>query len=517
MGTSFWHLRLKKQMSDDEAAGDKAVPIVKLRYALRRTSRAGTSACKRGISAVQVLSLLLMGGCGNFDVVLQDRVGREAGVLEPTVSDDAAVVEVANAAIEGKLPPPEGFSVPPKSGLEDYISLALKNNPKIHRKIRKIQVLGYRVPQVTSLDDPLVTILPPTGSLAETAAGVVKGSGGIFQTIPWFGKLNTKGEIAEQEVQMAFDDLGEARIATVVETIKAYDRYYLADVSIRINKKSEELLGTIRDVASTRYRAGDATQQDVLRAEVELYSLTNDLITLNQEKAAAAALLNSLMYRRVDAPLPGPAPFKLAEVKWALPEVMKRAVKNNPKLARLQQQVNRDLKQIDLAHLDYYPNLKLGFSYSPVSSSGLSPVADGGDIIGAPFGFNLPIYRKRLRAQVLERNSRALTSVEEFNELRNAIFFQLQDTLLKIDTQYRQAVLLRDALVPRSWQAVEVSTSEYRAGNLEFTALIENWRIWLNQSLLYHKALTDLEQRFADLQHLVGLRLSRSPDAPPKP
>lgn len=467
--------------------------------------------------SVALLLLLPMGACGSYDIALQEQVEQEASALRPSVKDDKAVVEVALSATRRELPDPTAFEVPEKAGLEDYLSLVLQNNPRIHHEIRRIQALGYRVPQVTSLEDPMVTVLPPTGNLAETAAGQVDGAVGISQGIPWPGKLTTKGKIAEQAVRMAFEDLGEVRIATVAETIQAFDRYYLADVSIKINDDSRALLRTIRDVASARYRSGGATQQDVLRAEVELYQLTNELITLKQAKATAAAHLNSLMYRRVDAPLPDPEPFQLTAVKWDLPEVMKRAVKTNPRLAKLGEQIKRDLKIIELADLDYYPDLTIGFSYSFVSGTGVSPVSNGTNFFGFPIGFNLPIYRKRLRAQVLERNSQALTSVEEYKQLKNAIFFRLQDTLVKIDTQYRQAVLLKDVLVPRSWQAVEVSTSAYRAGKLEFTALIDNWRLWLDQSLGYHKALAGLEQRFADLQHLVGLRLPRSSDEGPKP
>ena len=70
--------------------------------------------------------------------------------------------------------------------------------------------------------------------------------------------------------------------------------------------------------------------------------------------------------------------------------------------------------------------------------------------------------------------------------------------------------------MPRAWQAVEVSTSAYQAGTLEFTALIDNWRKWLDFSLAYHRALAELEQRFADLQQLIGVpRAARRADLEP--
>jgi len=190
---------------------------------------------------------------------------------------------------------------------------------------------------------------------------------------------------------------------------------------------------------------------------------------------------------------------------------MDDAVEHNPRLARLQEQIKKDLQLIALSDLDYYPDLTVGFSYNFVSNSGLSGVSNGKNSLGFPFLFNLPIWRKRLRAQVLERNAQALASVDAYQDARNEIFYRIQDTLVRIDTEYRQAMLMRDLIVPRSWQAVDASAAAYRSGELEFTALIDNWQQWLDHSLGYHRALTGLEQHFADLQLLIGVRLPRAP------
>lgn len=466
---------------------------------------------RRSFTMLAGLLALLTLSCASADPALQAEVAAEADSLKPRVDEDEAVMELAREAAEQGLPGPSDYAVPEAATLDDYVSLALRKNPGISRAIRTLQVLGFRVPQVTSLDDPMVMVVPPVGNMVETAGGQVQAQVGASLKLPFPGKLETRGRVAEQIVRMGLRALEQARIQTVAAVIKAYDRYYLANVSIRINRESEVLLRQIRDVAAARYRAGEATQQDVLRSEVELYQLTNELITLQQDKATATALLNTLLNRRVDAELPPPGDLELSRVEWKLSQSLERAVASNPELAQVREQIKRDIELIKLADLDYYPDLTLGFVHTFISAVGLSPVATGQDTQSLPLGFNLPIWWGRLRAKVLEGNARALSSVEQYRELRNQIAFHLQDTLLKIDTRYRQAVLYRDVIVPRSWQAVEVSTSSYRAGQLEFTALIENWRNWLDSSLAYHRALTTLEQGFADLQQLIGMRVPRSP------
>lgn len=337
----------------------------------QRTSRAATLAATIAIS--------VLAGCSAIDPVLKDRIAAEAAPLTPSVEDDAAVAEVGLDAAEAGVPAPEAWPVAPDAVLEDYLSFALERNPAIHRAIREVEALGYRVPQVTSLDDPMVTIVPPTGDMIETAAGMMDGSVGVAQKIPFPGKLATRGRIAEQAARVALDRLADVRIRTVADVSKAFDDFYLADVSIGITERSAELLRQIRDVAAARYRAGLSTQQDVLRAEVELYGLTNRLITLEQQRATATARLNALMNRRIDAPLPPPRPLELEKVEWKLDQAAEQAVRENPRLAALRNQIQQNLEAVALARLQYFPDLNLGYTYTFIAAPSLSPVATGDD------------------------------------------------------------------------------------------------------------------------------------------
>lgn len=459
-----------------------------------------------------IVATAALAGCSAIDPALKDRIAAEAAPLTPSVEDDAAVLEVGLGAAGAGVPAPEAWPVPADADLEDYVSLALERNPAIHRAIREVEGLGYRVPQVTSLDDPMVTIVPPTGDMIETAAGMIDGSVGVAQKIPFPGKLATRGRIAEQAVRVALDRLADVRIRTVADVRKAFDDYYLADVSIGITQRSAALLRQIRDVAAARYRAGLATQQDVLRAEVELYGLTNRLTTLEQQRATATARLNALMNRRIDAPLPPPRPLELDKVEWRLDQAADRAVQDNPRLAALRNQIRQNLEALELARLQYLPDLTVGYTYTFIAAPSLSPVATGDDAQSVSLGINIPLWWQRLRAGVLEGNAQLLRSVAEYEEVRNLILFGLQDTLVRIDTQYRQAVLDEELIVPRAWQAIEVSLPAYQAGRLEFTALIDNWRRWLDFSLDYHRSLAALGQAFADLEQLIGVRIDRSRD-----
>jgi cobalt-zinc-cadmium efflux system outer membrane protein len=459
-------------------------------------------------------ALLALAGCGRLDPKLRAQLASETARLTPAVDDDRAVAALGAATVQDGPPAPSDVALPDAAGLETYVREALEHNPAIRAAVREAEALGLRVPQVTSLDDPMVTIVPPTGDMIETAGGMIDGSVGVTQRLPFPGKLRARGRVAEQAVRIALDRLADVRIRTVAGVRKAYADYYLADVSAGIVRQSADLVRQIHGVASARYRAGAATQQDVLRAEVELYGLTNQLITIEQQRAAAAARLNALMGRRVDAALPPPRPLDLATIDWKLGEAMDRAAATSPRLAALRDQVQRDLDAVKVARLDYLPDLTVGYGYTFIAAPALSPVATGDDTWNLPLALNLPIWWQRLRARVLEGNAQVLRSVAEYEDVRNLLFAGLQDALVRVDTQYRRGVLFRDLIVPRAWQAVEVSLSAYQTGSIPFEALIQGWRKWLEQSLAYRRALSGLEQAFADLEQLVGVRIERGPEVP---
>lgn len=441
--------------------------------------------------------------CATIDQSLQARIALEAEALSPGVDDDDGVAAAGAQRADGGFADREDFDLPETAALGDYVAAALQRNRSIRRAVRWVQALGFRVPQVTSLEDPMIGVVPPTGDMVETAAGMMDGGIDISQTVPFPGRLTRRGRIAEQEVRMALAELTDVRVRVTADVARSYFDYYLTEVSLDVARSSAQLLEDLRDVAAARYRAGAGGQQDLLRAEVELFSVANEVIDLEQRRLTIRARLNALMDRRIDAPLPQPPPFDLEVVAWRLTQAMEQAVASNPQLSALREQIVRDLERIRLAKLEYYPDLRVSLSYNFIGS-GISPVATGRDNWSLPLGLNLPIWWSKIRAGILEANATTLASIEQIEEARNALLVGLQDTLIDIDIQYRQAVLVRDQLLPRSRQAIDAATAAYRAGDVEFSALLDSWRNWLDYSLAYHRALAGMEQRFADLQQLIG-------------
>jgi outer membrane protein, heavy metal efflux system len=390
-----------------------------------------------------------------------------------------------------------------------YVQIALQRSPAIRAAAAKVDRLSERIPQVTSLDDPMLSITP-IGELAETAEGQVSMMSRVSQKLPFPGKLDTKGRIAQQAVEIAMQELNDTRLRVIADTRRAYWSYYFTTRGIEVLERDRDLIRQFRDAAEAKYKANTATQQDVLRASVELSNLDNELLTLNQRQTTAVAMLNRLLDQPINTPLPEPKTVELDNVSLRLDRLLADAAVESPRLKKIHERIQMYRERLNLARLERWPDLTVSLSYNPVDSTGTAPSATGKDQWWLGFGVNLPIWLEKRDAAEREALKGMFQGIAELTGESNDIAFRIQDSLVKVETQQRQVILFRDVIIPQARQTVEASDSGYRAGKTDFLTLVDNWRNLLDFQLLYHQSLAQLEKDFADLQRVVGRDLDRT-------
>jgi cobalt-zinc-cadmium efflux system outer membrane protein len=408
----------------------------------------------------------------------------------------------------GQAASPEEPVLTTVSAPDDYVRIALARNPSILAAERKVQRLGERIPQVTSLDDPMVQVAP-FGEMAETAAGQVGLMTSLAQRLPFPGKLATRGAIAEQDRAMALADLAQTQLQVIAETRRTFWSYYFATRALETTRESRVLLSQFEQIAEAEYKAGQRSQPDVLRASVELSNLDNELITLHQRQLTARSMLNQLMDRPIDAPLPEPRPIELEQIAGHLDELLALAARHNPSLRRILERIDQSRKRQKLARLNRWPDLTVSVSFNLVQDEGLSMAANGDDQWWLGFGMNVPIWGEKHDAAEREALQSLLEGVADLTAQRNRVAFQVEDAYLRAEAQQKLVRLFRDVIIPQARQTVEASASGYRAGSVDFLTLVDNWRKLLNFDLMYHRALSDTEQAVADLERVVGQEVAR--------
>lgn len=409
---------------------------------------------------------------------------------------------------EGAASSPTAAAIDAASGPEAFVQLAMERNPAIRAAKQKIERLAQRIPQVTSLGDPMFNVAP-IGEMAETAAGQAGLMTGVSQKLPFPGKLSTRGRVAGQRVAAAAQDLEATKLQVIADTRQAYWSHYFAVRAIEVTEQSRELISQFKQIAEAKNKAGTASQQDVLRASVELSNLDNELITWRQRRTTAAAMLNSLIDRLVTAEIPTPSVASAEAIAIDLDRLLTEAEQINPAIRKVREQVEERRQRLKLARLNRYPDLTAMINYVAVDDEGMSMAANGKDQWWLGFGVNLPIWTEKLDAVENEARHGIMESLANLNNAHNRVAFRVQDASVKVDTQQRLTILFRDVIVPQAQQTVDASFSSYRAGKVEFLTVVDNWRKLLNFQLMYHQSLAQLEKDFAALQQTVGRDLER--------
>ena len=398
--------------------------------------------------------------------------------------------------------------------LAPFITDVLARNPSVQAMIATWRAAGERYPQVVSLEDPMFGFMlgPQSwGSRDVEDAYMVEAR----QKLPWPGKRQFRGQEARAQTSAASLDVSDTRLE-VVETAKlAYFDYYLARRQLELIRDNRKLLGQSRDVARTKYEAGQVTQQDVLQAEVELADLDRQQIELERMDRVAAARINILLLRHPAAPLISP-PAKLPDPIGLPPsDVLQQiAIQCRPDLAAIGARIQADEAAIALANRDFYPDLEVVGRYDAFwqpRERDLRPQVG--------MNLNMPIYRERRRAAVREASFRVSQRRAELQQRMLDIQFAVHNGFEQVEESRRTVGLYHGRFVPAAEQNIVAARSNYDVGNTNFLNLIQAQRQLIEIRVRQQQAISEYHRRVAQLERVIGgpIPSDCGPDVVPTP
>ncbi|MFQ5965145.1 MAG: TolC family protein [Candidatus Scalinduaceae bacterium] len=395
------------------------------------------------------------------------------------------------------------------------IDEALRTNPELQAAKLRSDASKERIPQVRALDDPVLGFTY-YGEQVQTRVGEKQAGFTASQKIPFYGKLRLRGEIAENETKVFEEKYRTLEREIIAKAKSAFYELYWVYKSININEENKVLLRKFVKIAEIKYATGKATQQDVLKAQVELSKIVNDLITLEQFRETAIARINTLLNRHPDVPLGVPEEVDIMELTVSIAELYQKAKKVSPELGILKYRIERDKAAHKLAKKQYFPDFTFGLNYTLIndlpSSVLSSPVGESRDSYTGTLSVNVPIFQKRkYDAGVREANARLKSSEKAYRNMENMTLFGVKDLHFKVQTEERLVKLYRDSIIPQAEQSLKAAEIGYQAGQIDFLSLIDSQRVLLNFKLANYRAIADFGINIAELEKVVGIELSKKP------
>lgn len=388
--------------------------------------------------------------------------------------------------------------------IEDLVQLGLASNPRIDEARHAIAALKHRIPQELSLPDPMIntaTHLAPV----ETAAGQQAFALGISQKFVDVDRRATKAAIAKDDVCAAQADLVRLK-QEIAEQIRV-GCFQLLTIreTIRITKEDFDSLKQIEEVILKQYEVEQAvSQQDVLSIQIEQSKVENQLSDLMQKENSFSARVARLAHFETGTQFVLQDTIHDISTPHDVDALIAQAFASRPELAGQLARIRQERRKICLANLQNRPDYTVGLNWIATSANGISPVANGDDALLLGIGFNLPVYKNRIRAAACEAKESSLASAARLESLRDQIAEEVFNSVVKLDSTESTLTLLQEDIIPKSERTLELAIEDYSIGRTEYSQLIANWRALLKYRVAQAKLKSERMQLLASLGRQIG-------------
>ena len=322
----------------------------------------------------------------------------------------------------------------------------------------------------------------------------------VMQMVPFPGKLGLAGRVAAERAEGQRARGAEVAWDTRARAAMNFYEIYRMDRSIAVAGETLRLLRDLGATARTMYGVGQGRQADVLRAQVEVARMDEELTRMRTERVAAAARLNAMLDRRSDQAVGSVVLPQFPESLPALDVLIAEAEANRPMVRAGEADVRSADAGMRLARREIWPDLTLGAQY------GQRPMPEGTDhMISLMVGVTVPVFAgSRQLAMRREAEAMRLMAVADLEGMRADTRGRVAELYAAVQRSRRLAELYRGTILPQSRATVTSSLSSYRVGGVDFMTLLDN-QMTVNR---FRQELYQLEaeegQALAELEMLLG-------------
>jgi cobalt-zinc-cadmium efflux system outer membrane protein len=293
----------------------------------------------------------------------------------------------------------------------------------------------------------------------------------LRQDLLYPGKRQARREAAGAEATVRERELEQLQREVAVQVRTAYARIYTLDRERRALGAARELLDLLTATAAARYAAGEAEQEAVVKAQLQVSRVAERLDDVTAERQGLVASLNRLLDRPGDA--------SLGEVE-ALPAVgqvnypwQELAEANGPAVRVKEAEVQLAERRLASVRLELRPNLMAGAGVG--LRGGLDPA------VTLRFGVEWPLWSKeKQKPEIRAADQELVAASEELRDVRAAVRAEAARLSAELRRADAQIVRYREAIVPQTSATVDAARAAYLAGRGDFTTVIVDFKEWLD-------------------------------------
>jgi outer membrane protein TolC len=378
--------------------------------------------------------------------------------------------------------------------LRNAVLLAVKNHPQVIAAYSDWAASVENITVARSLPDPKLTF---EMYFDDAVRSIMPG---FMADIPGPTKLRARADAASAESRAKYFQFVSAVQQAAFAVEKSYYPLYFLDAKLAVNRQMLGLLGSLEVSARAQNEVGRATLQDVLQAQIEQEKLRTQTVDLEDSRHMLMAQFKAALGLRADQPNPTlPAPVftetDLDDQQW-----LALALKQNPRLKEMEAEIRVADAAIRVAQKEKIPDFTVGSEVD---------VKANPFIWNPQFSMTLPIWRDKLKAELAAAQNGKRAATARFSAEQINLAADFAEKTYVVREANRALALLRERLLPRARQSLEVARAAYLSGQIGFLNVIDAERSLLEFELDEISAQTQREVTLAELRLIVA-------GAPPK-
>jgi outer membrane protein TolC len=378
------------------------------------------------------------------------------------------------------------------SSLSNYLAFAMLNQPKVEIAYYDWLASVERITQARSFPDPQLTFQMDIQNVVTSIMP------GIMAAIPWPDKLRVGAQIASAESQSKYFAFQSAVLSSAFDVKRAYFQLYSHGEIIRTSRENLQLLDDIEKTARAQNEAGKATLQDVLRAQIERDSLSNEIANLEDSHGVLLAQFKvALGLGPNDPPPPIPQQLDSTPLDVSAEQVLDTALTNNVQLKAMAADVRAAEASILLARKSRLPDFNLGFMGDAATSPTLYR------LFGNPGTMTFPIWRDKIAAEIAEAQANKQSAQARLTDAQVTLAADIAERIYLYREATRNLTLLNDQLLPKAHQSLDLARAGYLSGRNDFFNLIDAERTLLNFQSSKVEVAAQRETALAELSLIV--------------
>jgi outer membrane protein TolC len=339
--------------------------------------------------------------------------------------------------------------------LDSLIQQAVVLSPRIKMLEAKRKAAYHKIYQNSNLPDPtlvLGVLNLPTNSFSFNQEPMTQKIVGLKQTFPFPGKLSSIEDAAAIDTNIVQQELKDAinEIRKNVTT-KYYNLSYIRK-ALLYSKESKKLLEQISQVVSTKYTVSSASQQNLIKVQLEITNLSEKIEDLNSKEASLLAELNALFLKDFKSEIQTEYFDNINYLKLSVNQLDSLSRIYRPFLKGIEfAEMKAQLSQ-NVAEKDFYPEFNLGLQYSFRDKIAATDTPLN-DFFSFVLGISLPLnYGGKVTSKVEEFISMQNFYNDQYNLALQNLYSNFGSTVSQLESLEERVRLFEEGLLPQAQQ-----------------------------------------------------------------